>query len=430
MKKQDFIKMIAETTMLNYEEHKILPSLSIAQAILESGWGTSKLYKEANAVFGIKASNWNGKIYTIKTKEQDKLGQVFYVKADFRKYNSIKESIIDHNNFLQKERYKKVRETTDFKVACKEIREAGYATDIKYTDKLINLIEQYKLYEYDKEVLKIKGDKIKMNIIQNYLKNNDCYKKNQKITVKGLMIHSIGCPQPKASVLIKSWDKPNVKTCVHAFVEENGNIYQSLPWNTRGWHCGNGSKGSGNSTHIGVEMMEPNTIKYTGKGSSFIDNNTKETRAFVLNTYKVATELFAYLCDKYNLDPLKDGVIISHSEGYKRGISSNHGDVEHLWTKFGLTMNQFRTDINNLLETKYNKKIENKTEIKIDNNFNKYKVKITASALNVREKASALSKIKKVVKKNEIYTIIEENKNWGKLEDGTGWVSLKYTKKI
>ena len=65
----------------------------------------------------------------------------------------------------------------------------------------------------------------------------------------------------------------------------------------------------------------------------------------MLAAYKYAVELFAYLCRVYGLDPLADGVVISHSEGCKRGIASNHGDVEHIWKRFGLSMGQFRKDI-------------------------------------------------------------------------------------
>ena len=92
----------------------------------------------------------------------------------------------------------------------------------------------------------------------------------RKITVKGLMLHSVGCPQPRASVFINSWNSPSYSNaCVHSFIDGNdGTVYQTLPWNHRGWHCGSGSKGSGNNTHIGVEMCEPACVKYTG-GSSF-----------------------------------------------------------------------------------------------------------------------------------------------------------------
>lgn len=179
-----------------------------------------------------------------------------------------------------------------------------------------------------------------MNIIQSILTKNDCYKANKKITVKGLMIHSVGCPQPSAQVFIKQWNKSGVQKAVHAFIEPTGSVYQCLPWNHRGWHGG----GNSNNTHIGVEMTEPATIKYTG-GSSWVDNNPAATKDHVMKTYQVAVELFAKLCKDYNLNPLADGVIISHSEGHKRGIASNHGDVEHIWNKYGLTMNQFRKDV-------------------------------------------------------------------------------------
>ena len=180
-----------------------------------------------------------------------------------------------------------------------------------------------------------------MNLKQNYLTESGCYKAGKRITVKGLMIHSVGCPQPKAEVFMKNWNRAEASACVHAIVEPDGDVYQILPWNHRGWHCGGGA----NNTHIGVEMTEPATIRYTG-GSKWTETGDGEnTKNHVLATYKYAVELFAYLCSQYNLDPLADGVVISHSEGCRRGIASNHGDVEHLWSEFGLSMGQFRKDI-------------------------------------------------------------------------------------
>ena len=185
-----------------------------------------------------------------------------------------------------------------------------------------------------------------MNLKQNYLTQSGCYKAGKRITVKGLMIHSVGCPQPKADVFMKNWNRAEASACVHAIVEPDGDVYQLLPWDFRGWHCGGGA----NNTHIGVEMTEPATIRYTG-GSKWTETGDGEnTKNHVLATYKYAVELFAYLCSQYNLDPLADGVVISHSEGCRRGIASNHGDVEHLWSKFGLSMEQFRKDIKAAME--------------------------------------------------------------------------------
>lgn len=184
-----------------------------------------------------------------------------------------------------------------------------------------------------------------MKIVESILTKNPCYTAGRKITVKGLMLHSVGCNQPKASVFINSWNSASYdRACVHGFIDANdGTVYQTLPWNHRGWHCGSGSKGSGNNTHIGVEMCEPACIKYTG-GSSFTCSDTATAKACAERTYQAAVELFAMLCKEYGLDPLADGVVISHKEGHSRGIASNHGDPEHLWTqlKMGYTMDTFR----------------------------------------------------------------------------------------
>lgn len=178
-----------------------------------------------------------------------------------------------------------------------------------------------------------------MKLVQSILTKNPCYTAGRKITVKGLMLHSVGCPQPKASVFINSWNSASYdRACVHGFIDGNdGTVYQTLPWNHRGWHCG----GDGNNTHIGVEMCEPACIKYTS-GASFTCSDTATAKAVTKRTYEAAVELFAMLCEEYGLNPLKD--ICSHKEGCAKGIASNHGDPEHLWTQLGMgyTMDTFR----------------------------------------------------------------------------------------
>lgn len=183
-----------------------------------------------------------------------------------------------------------------------------------------------------------------MNIVQSIMTKNPCYTAGRKITVKGLMLHSVGVGQPKASVFIKNWNSSTFDSaCVHAFIDGNsGDVYQTLPWNHRGWHAG----GAANNTHIGVEMCEPAGIKYTG-GASFTVTNATEAKATVKRTYEAAVELFAHLCKEYNLNPTASGVIIGHAEGHKLGVASNHGDPEHLWKGLGLgyTMDGFRKDV-------------------------------------------------------------------------------------
>lgn len=183
-----------------------------------------------------------------------------------------------------------------------------------------------------------------MKIIESFLKSNRCYQKAEQNTRGGLMLHSVGCPQPSAQVFVGSWNNAEKAACVHAFIDANtGDVYQTLPWEYRGWHCGSGAKGSGNNTHIGVEMCEPSCIKYTG-GATFTCSNIPAAQEAVRRTYESAVQLFAELCKMFRLDPLADGVILSHEEGHRRGIASNHGDPVHLWNqlKMGYTMDGFR----------------------------------------------------------------------------------------
>jgi N-acetyl-anhydromuramyl-L-alanine amidase AmpD len=187
-----------------------------------------------------------------------------------------------------------------------------------------------------------------MKITKAILTNNPCYKAGKTMKVKGLMLHSVGCSQPSAMVFVKSWNTSGKKVCVHGFIDGNtGEVYQTLPWEYQAWHSG----GTLNGTHIGIEMCEPACIKYTS-GSKFTCSDTDTARAIAERTYKSAVELFAHLCEEYSLNPLTDGVILSHSEGYRRGLASNHGDPEHLWKglKLPYTMDGFRQDVKSAMK--------------------------------------------------------------------------------
>ena len=193
-----------------------------------------------------------------------------------------------------------------------------------------------------------------MKIIKNILTRNSCYQAGQKIAVRGLMLHSVGTPQPSAKVFLNIWNQQDVSVCVHGIIDGNtGNVYQTLPWNHRGWHCGSGTKGSGNDICIGIEMCEPSQIQYIS-GETFTCTDKKEAMAVAKRTYQSAVILFAKLCKKYDLDPLADGVILSHKEGHARGIATNHGDPEHLWKGLGLhyTMDTFRKAVSKKVKSK------------------------------------------------------------------------------
>ena len=153
-KQSHFLSAIKQGAMDGAKEG-ILPSITAAQAILESGWGSSELAKAPNNnLFGIKDSeDWHGEIVIVPTQEYLN-GAYITVSAAFRKYASWNDSVVDHAKFFtstewRKDNYRKVVNETDYRIAAQELKNAGYATDPNYPGKLIRLIEAYKLYEWD-----------------------------------------------------------------------------------------------------------------------------------------------------------------------------------------------------------------------------------------------------------------------------------------
>ena len=155
---EKFVQSVADC--LKGKKLNILPSVTIAQAILESGWGKSELAKNAHNLFGIKAgADWKGKTYSKKTKEQKPTGEVYEIVADFRAYGSFAESIMDHDAFFvstdwRKKNYAAVLNAKNYKDQAKALQSCGYATALDYGKQLIGLIERLGLQQYDKGVEK------------------------------------------------------------------------------------------------------------------------------------------------------------------------------------------------------------------------------------------------------------------------------------
>lgn len=140
---EQYIRTYSKVAVAEMYRSGIPASITLAQGLLESGAGKSRLAKEANNHFGIKCHNWKGsKVY----HDDDAKGECF------RKYRNADESFRDHSDFIRyKDRYKFLfdLEASDYKGWAFGLKKAGYATDPAYPRKLIKLIEDYKLYEFD-----------------------------------------------------------------------------------------------------------------------------------------------------------------------------------------------------------------------------------------------------------------------------------------
>lgn len=198
-----------------------------------------------------------------------------------------------------------------------------------------------------------------MNLHKLIFTENACYKAGRKITVTGIMVHSTGANNPWLKRYVgpddgllgknqynnhwNTYHPGGREVCVHGFIGKlaDGSVatYQVLPWDHRGWHAG----GSANNTHISFEICEDGLADGT----------------YFKKVYQEAVELCAYLCKLYGLTE-KD--IICHSEGYKRGVASNHGDVMHWFPKHGKSMDTFRAAVKELLTADADAPVQEETQ--------------------------------------------------------------------
>ena len=161
----DVVKSVGTLFTADQKKTGILAAVSMAQFILESGYGKSELAQNANNVFGMKCSlsgnTWSDSVwdgtskYTKQTKEQNADGSYETITADFRKYPCVEDSISDHSAYLfgakngSKLRYDGLKGCTDYRKAAQIIKDGGYATSLTYVQNLCSIIERWNLTQFN-----------------------------------------------------------------------------------------------------------------------------------------------------------------------------------------------------------------------------------------------------------------------------------------
>ena len=152
MSTDEYIATMGPIAQADFSRNGIFASVTLAQSIIESGWGKSGLTQKANNMFGIKcSSNWDGECINMQTGEYGSSGY-YTINSNFRKYSSIEDSVNDHSLFLKENpRYPNagVFDATTFAEQIRAIHSAGYATDPNYSSTIINTIEMYDLDKWD-----------------------------------------------------------------------------------------------------------------------------------------------------------------------------------------------------------------------------------------------------------------------------------------
>ena len=315
-------------------------------------------------------------------------------------------------------------------------------------------------------------------ITEKYCTGNRRYKAAQTFSPQGVVLHSIGTPQPSADVLWNYWQNDGSAYVVHYMVDDS-KILHCMPDNYKCWHVGS----PGNSQYIGIEMGEPRQIHYTS-GSRFTVSDLATAQRYTENCYKNAVELIAYLCKKYGWNPDTD--VHTHYEITQRRLSNtDHVDPQHLWNGLGMgyDLATLKRDVKaamsgssststgsskpvlmvgsrgqdvyklqsrlkelgyypHTIDSVFGAKTKacvmqfqkehnlvqdgivgvltwgalDSAQAKSTDVSTSYVVKITASALNVRSQPNTSSSIVNVLSRGGAYTIVEERSGWGLLK--------------
>lgn len=308
-------------------------------------------------------------------------------------------------------------------------------------------------------------------ITESLCTGNRRYQAAEALMPVGVVLHSIGTPQPRARVLRDYWQRDASPYVVHYMVDDQ-NILHCMPDNLKCWHVGS----PGNSKWLGIEMGEPSQITYTS-GATFTVSDLAAARAYAEAAYRNAVWLIAKLCRDHGWDPYT--AIYTHYEVTRQKLSNtDHVDPQHLWDGLGMgyslltlrrdvaaamgqaaaaptpeqpsasgQMYRIRTSwadaasqIGAYTNLEY-AKVACKdgyavfdaagTQVWPEQEFNPYIVRITAqSGLNVRTGPGTNYGVVMTLAYGGGYTIVGEQNGWGKLKSGIGWICLMYTERV
>ena len=159
----NFINEIAPYAQEAYAKlGKVLPSVCIGMACIESAYGTSSIMRNHNAYFGQKVGSgktatkyWNGKFFTSKTKEEYTVGNHTVITSAFRAYDSMKQSVFNYYELLNTNLYKKVTAGTSYQTQMQQIKACGYMTSSTEVNSVINIIQKYNLQRFDEATISV-----------------------------------------------------------------------------------------------------------------------------------------------------------------------------------------------------------------------------------------------------------------------------------
>lgn len=352
LSESEVVKKIGSLFTKDQKKSGILASVSMAQFILESGYGHTELAQNANNCFGMKkslsgntwsGSTWDGKsIYTKTTLEEYTAGVITTITADFRKYPCIEDSIADHSAYLlgakngSSLRYAGLKGETNYKKAIQIIKDGGYATDSKYVEKICGIIERWNLTQFD-----VKKEEKSMAITPKTIHDITAQNRSQVPASRGgnpiswIVIHYLGVPNADNENLYGGGYGG------HYYVSRAGTIYKAAdPRTAVVWQCGGGIQGEGAGAH-----------KYHGICTNYnsigIENGVgfDNDWYFTTETQESLVYLVSTLMDEYGIDI---NHVIRHYDVTGKNcpapyVSNNKHNTSWAWDEFKTTLANYRS---------------------------------------------------------------------------------------
>lgn len=374
-------------------------SAAVAQAILESAYGTSNKAKQHN-YFGLKFRenrlNCNDGYFIDGGSEQNKDGSYTNISTKWFKFSNMDRGVEGYYQFININNYKEVKKQEDPKRYLEELKKAGYASSLDYVDKVYKVVEKNNLRRFD--IMLKDNEDIEITDVDFYgKKQNDRTKPISKITIH----HMAGVMTGKRCA--EYHRDSNREASSNFYIGNEGDIVRGIPEDKRAWTSSN---------------RENDNISLTIEVSNCSGAPDWKISDKAFNSL---IKLCKYLCNKYNINLIwtgdKTGTLTTHNMFSKTACPG-----PYLYSKMKEITELVNSNQKNVVE----QNIEN--NITKENN-NNYLVRVKITDLNIRESHTTNSRSKGFIKPG-IYTIVEEVNGWGKLKSGAGWIYLKYADKI
>lgn len=408
----------------------------IAQAILESGGGTSELAVNANNFFGLKykpercpgASGYYVKVGS----EQNADGSYTSSVMKWFKFDSMEDCVIGYFDFINNSRYANLKGVTDPGAYLKNIKSDGYATSLHYVENLMEVIERYDLARFDGK----KVEKMKIAIDAGHgsttagKRTPDGYREHWS-NVKVASYFAKAMERCGVAYIKTGWNDDNSKDDPDTSLSTRQNAIKAAKCDySISFHFNAFGDGKSYNSAEGIGTFISNSASADSKrmaeciqaqlinGTKQKDRGVKAQSLAMCNCYRMGTKASVLIECAFMTNKRESELMQSDAFCLECAEEAAKGFCEYAGIKYVASVD---TPSVQPSETPQQPS-------------GSYLVKINTDELNVRAGAGTSFKVTTVVKRNQVYTIVEEKMNgntkWGRLKSGSGWISLKYTIKI